>query len=91
MKSNAKIFSIRFAVLPGMPYYRIVIWTKQRKQPYTGIRWIENQNITMVQGLMEKQAVEAFKSNYIDCEIQMLAKTCTAVKNLIDRMNAIVK
>jgi hypothetical protein len=38
----------------------------------------------MVQGLSEKHAVEHYRSDYLDCEIQMLAKTCTAVKNPID-------
>lgn len=72
-----------------MPYYRIVIWTRKRRLPFAGIRWLENQNITMVQGLTEKQAVEVYKSDYIDCEVQMLSKTCTAVKNLIEKLNSI--
>jgi hypothetical protein len=73
-----------------MPYCRIVVWTKKRRQPYQGIRWIESHHITLVQGIMEKQAIEKFRSDYIDCEVQMLSKTCTAVKNLFDRMNGII-
>lgn len=67
----------------SMPLYRIVIWTKQRRKPFSGIRFIENHNISMVQGQMEKRAIELYHSNYIDCEVQMLAKTCSAVKKHI--------
>jgi hypothetical protein len=74
-----------------MPYYRIVVWTRRRRLPFQGIRWINNQNLSMVQGLSEKQTAEHYRSDYLDCEVQMLAKTCTAVKNLKAQMNAIVK
>jgi phage-related minor tail protein len=74
-----------------MLYYRIVVWTGRRRLPYQGIRWIESHHITMVQGIMEKQAVEKFKSDFIDREVQMLSKTCSAVKKLLDRMNGINK
>ena len=74
-----------------MPYYRIVIWTTIRKSPFQGIRFIPNESITAVQGLMEKRAVEQYKSAFIDCEVQMLAKTCTAVRALVARMNKFTK
>lgn len=74
-----------------MPYYRIVIWTTTRNRPFQGIRFIPNESITAVQGLMEKRAVEQYKSAFIDCEVQMLAKTCTAIRALIVRMNNLTK
>ena len=66
-----------------MPYYRIVIWTRKRRLPFTGIRWIETDNINLVQGIMEKKAIQAYHSNYIDCEVQMLSKMCSAVRKFI--------
>lgn len=63
-----------------MAYYRIVVKTAKSKKPVQGIRWINNDSISAVQGLMEKKAREAYRGDYIDCEVQMLAKTCTAVK-----------
>lgn len=70
-----------------MPYYRIVVWTQKQRKPFSGIRWIENFNISMVQGMAEKKAADFYKSHYIDCEVQMLAKTCSAVKKMIEKEN----
>jgi hypothetical protein len=64
---------------------------RKRRLPYQCIRWIESHHITMAQGIIEKQAMEKFKSDFIDCEVQMLSKTCTAVKKQLDRMNRIKK
>ncbi len=63
-----------------MPYYRIMIWTKTRKKPFSGIRFIENQNINAIQGMAYKKAEEIYHSNLIDVEVQMLSKTSNAVK-----------
>ncbi len=68
-----------------MPFYRIVIWTRKRYKPFQGIREIENQNITVVQLLVRKKAVDHFHSSFLDCEVQMLAKTSTAIKRYLAR------
>lgn len=68
-----------------MPYYRIFVWTQTRRQPFSAIRWIETDNINLVQGMMEKKAHEHYKSNFIDCEVQMLAKTSQAIQKWLEK------
>ncbi len=58
-----------------MPFYRIVIWTKKRRKPFQGIRQIDNNNITSVQGQIDKKVRSYYHSNLIDVEVQMLSKT----------------
>ena len=68
-----------------MPYYRILIWTKKRKAPYTGIRLIGDTNINAVYNSMHSQAYEKFRNDFIDVEVQMLSKICKAVKEHIKK------
>lgn len=63
-----------------MPYYRIIIWTKRRKQPYAGIRLIGDANINAVYQQMNQKAYEAYRNDLIEVEVQMLSKLCKAVK-----------
>ena len=63
-----------------MPYYRIVIWTKRRKAPYSGIRLIGDANINAVFNQMHSKAVETYRKDFIDVEVQMLSKLSKAVK-----------
>lgn len=63
-----------------MPYYRIVIWTKRRKQPFTGIRLIGEPNINSVYNMAESKAKETYRNDLIDVEVQMLSKLCKAVR-----------
>ncbi len=64
-----------------MPYYRILIWTKLRKRPFTGIRMIDQFNINSVYLTVVSKAKSSYRSDFIDCEVQMLSKLSTAVKN----------
>ncbi|UAY53437.1 hypothetical protein [Ferruginibacter albus] len=63
-----------------MPYYRILIWTKRRKAPYTGIRLIGSDNINAVYNDTHQKANANYRQDLIDIEVQMLSKLCTAVK-----------
>lgn len=63
-----------------MPYYRIVIWIKKRKQPFTGIRLIGDANINAVFNQMQAKAFETYRKDLIDVEVQMLSKLSKAVK-----------
>ena len=63
-----------------MPYYRILIWTKRRKAPFKGIRLIGDDNINAVYNSMHSTAVRTYRNDFIDVEVQMLSKLCTAVK-----------
>lgn len=70
-----------------MPYYRIIIWTNERRKPYQGIRQIENYNIDNVFKMIEKDVYSKFPDNsVIDYEIQMLPKNCTAVKKHLQQV-----
>jgi hypothetical protein len=64
-----------------LPYYRIVIWTSQRREPFAGIRQIDNYNIDAVQHIMRVKAEETYRRDLIDVEVQMISKVSTAVKN----------
>lgn len=77
-----KIFSISNfpPYLCLMPYYRILIWTKRRRQPYTGIRLIGDANINAVYQSMHGQAFQKYRHDLVDVEVQMLSKLCSAVK-----------
>ena len=71
-----------------MPYYRIIIWTKERRQPYSGIRYIEASNINSVFNMVKRKAEGTFMSKLLDVEVQMLPKMCTAVQKYIKKVNA---
>ncbi len=62
-----------------MPYYRIVIWTKRRKAPFTGIRLIDNPNINAVYNMSRSKGVQVYRNDFVDVEVQMLSKLCKAV------------
>lgn len=66
-----------------MPYYRIVIWTKQRKQPFVGIRQYDNYEINNVYAMVRKKADDIYNGGLIDVEVQMLPKKCKAVQEYI--------
>ena len=68
-----------------MPYYRILIWTKRRKAPYVGIRLIGDTNINAVFNGAESKAKQAYRHEYLDCEVQMLSTLCAAVKEHIKK------
>jgi hypothetical protein len=66
-----------------MPYYRIVIWTKRRRQPYVGIRHISQDNINAVYNLVQSKANSSYRQDLIDIEVQMLSKLCKAVQEFL--------
>ncbi len=62
-----------------MPYYRIVIWTTRRKKAFSGIKLIGDPNINTVYKAMRYKAVDIFRKDLLDIEVQMLSKLCRAV------------
>lgn len=62
-----------------MPYYRIVIWTKKRKAPYSGIRLYSDTNINSVYNWALAEAKKTYQETFLDVEVQMLSKLCKAV------------
>jgi len=64
-----------------LPYYRITIWLKNKRKPVSGIRFIEQANIDMVNIKIQKQARLHYNDSLIaDVEVAMLSKNSTAVK-----------
>ena len=63
-----------------MPHYRIVIWTKRRKQPFTVIRLIADLNINAVYQGIQSRANDTYRQDLIDIEVQMLYKLCKAIQ-----------
>jgi hypothetical protein len=74
-----------------MPFYRIKIWIKERDEPFTGIRWVENTSIDNVQHMFEAKSRQKFHIQYIDVEVQMLSKNSKAVKEYLSRKNDYMK
>jgi len=70
-----------------MPYYRILIWTSERRKPYCGIRFLELSNINSVFIMVKKKAEQTFKSRLQEVEVQMLPKMCTAVQKHIHKQH----
>ena len=68
-----------------MPYYRILIWTKRRKRPFSGIRFLYDRNINCVYNMAYSKANQTYSKDLIDVEVQMLSKLCTAVKEIEKR------
>ena len=65
-----------------MPFYRITIWLKNKRKPVSGIRFIEQSNIDIVNIQMQKQArIHYNDSLIIDVEVAMLSKNSKAVKS----------
>lgn len=62
-----------------MPYYRIVIYTKKRKEPFSGIRIIHDPNINAVYQVVRSKAFDTYRKDLIEIEVQMLSKLCNAV------------
>lgn len=65
-----------------MPYYRIVIWTKRRKKPFSGIRLINDPNINSMYQMARSHADRIYPLDLLNVEVQMLSKLCKAVKQL---------
>ena len=63
-----------------MPYYRITIWTQERRKPYQGIRLIDVHNIDVVFRMVKQKSETTFRSKLVDVEVAMLPKMCTAVQ-----------
>jgi vacuolar-type H+-ATPase subunit E/Vma4 len=68
-----------------MPYYRIVIWTKRRRQPYVGIRHISQENINAVYNMIQSKANSSYRQDLVDIEVQMLSKLCKAVQEYLKK------
>jgi hypothetical protein len=62
-----------------MPYYRVKIWTKQRRKPFEGIRLVENTFVDNVYRMYETAAKNKYGADFLDIEVQQLSKLCTAV------------
>lgn len=70
-----------------MPYYRIIIWVKQKQSliAHQGIRLIDIIDIELVFRQMWKKAIEHFGEHWVkDVEVQLLSKLCSAVKAHIE-------
>ena len=73
-----------------MPYYRIVIWTSIRIKPFSGIKLIGDPNINTVYKSMRFKAIDIYKKDLVDFEVQMLSKLSKAVIDF-ERMDATKK
>jgi len=71
-----------------MPYYRILVFTTRRKEPFTGIRLINEPNINAVYNLVNSKAYQTYRKQFVEVEVQMLSKLCSAVKEFEKGMPA---
>jgi hypothetical protein len=71
-----------------MPYYRITIWTKKRKEPFRGIRLIEIWNPDTAYRMVEEKARNHFGSAAITkLEVVMLPKKSPEVRGMNKKKN----
>ena len=64
-----------------MPFYRITIWLKYQRKPIQGIRFLQQNNIDLVQINMERKAVAFYPPNQVKgVEVAMLSKNSPVVK-----------
>ncbi|MBL0069767.1 MAG: hypothetical protein IPP39_15185 [Chitinophagaceae bacterium] len=81
-------FERTFAKILALPYYRIIIWMKNKRKPLQGIRQIDQQNIDVVFNMVKKTAHTKINSSLIqDIEVAMLPKQSTAVINYLNRIH----
>ena len=72
----------------AMPYYRITIWTKKRKEPFRGIRLIEIWNPDTAYRMIEEKARNHFGSAAITkLDVVMLPKNSPEVKGMLKKKN----
>jgi len=72
----------------AMPYYRITIWTKKRKEPFRGIRLIEIWNPDTAYRMVEEKARNHFGSAAITkLEVVMLPKKSPEVRGMNKKKN----
>jgi hypothetical protein len=74
-------FSTQFKTL--MPYYRVLIWIKNKPKPMQGIRFSPEDNIDTFQNLVREKAFDLYGRHCVDVEAQMLSVNCTAVRDAI--------
>ncbi len=73
--------------LLALPYYRITIWVKNKRNPLQGIRQMDQYNIDLVFNMVKKTAHSKINSSLIqDIEVAMLPKNSTAVINHLNRI-----
>ena len=64
-----------------MPFYRITIWLKDQRKPVSGIRFIQQTNIDLVQNQMESKAKSFYDYSKVkDVEVAMLSKNATVIR-----------
>lgn len=64
-----------------MPFYRITIWLKNQRKPLSGIRYINQTNIDIVQNAMESKAKNNSPHNQVvDVEVAMLSKNSSVIR-----------
>ena len=68
-----------------MPYYRIIIWTKKRREPFRGIRLIEIWNPDTAYRIVEEKARNHFGSAAITTR-GIKEKHIPKIVNLIDKV-----
>jgi hypothetical protein len=64
-----------------VPYYRIKISLQSPNRVQQGIRFNELRDIDIVYNLYKNKAFTLYGIHFIDIEVQMLSKNCTAVRN----------
>ncbi len=72
----------------AMPYYRITIWTKKRKDPFRGIRLLEIWNPDTAYRMVEEKARNHFGSAAITkLDVVMLPKNSPEVRDMLKKKN----
>jgi hypothetical protein len=69
-----------------MPYYRIIIKLQSPERRLKGIRFNELRDIDIVHNLYKNKALALYTMFFVDIEVQMISKNCTAVRQYFKQL-----
>lgn len=64
-----------------MPFFRILIWTSLRAEPFKGVRQYSTDKIEAVQQTLEKRCRKYYGSDFRKIEVVMLSELCQEVRD----------
>lgn len=69
-----------------MPFYKIIIWVKNRNKPYQGIRQMDVYNIDIAYAMVKKKVEQAVRGSVVlKVELFMLPKKSEEVRKYIEK------
>lgn len=71
-----------------MPFYRIIVFVKDRTEPIEGVRELAESNIERAWQLFEAKAKEAYKERFAAFDLIMISKRSDLYRNYLEKRNS---